>query len=559
MSLWPLFAVCLFFLFSFFSLIAVGNTLPWVGFENQAFAVVAVFFLALSFPFEQWQLRINSLSWFWIIFIFFALITHGCSYEGFRQNVLMAIFYASLALLICSLPIFGNEKLLHGYLYIILFAGLLNAVVVGAQKWDVQYVLPFSSAVFNTEKNSRPYGNLAQPNLVATLMLCAWLCAFYFYKKKYLSFLSYAALTLIFSGAIYLTGSRTAILIFGTLCVVALLLRDWRALIGFSSGLLATLAFKVLIPTSLGRSSLGVGADLSNGRFEIWGLLLDGLAQSPWLGYGALNTRLAQFAVADSHLFFKGLTIGSAHNIFLDIFVWFGIPFGLVLSFLLLKLVFNFFHAAKDTPILYLLIPLAVHSLLEFPLYNLYFFIFFIFIICYALPVKKCYPRLSIFSYIFFGISLVFSFVFLHDYKNLMVSYNNLRFFNRGFVAAENPSDITPIFLDVVTGQYNAFLKNQLNSSSEAQQIAALTPHSPSFNNFMLLVQYYRQKGDSVAVAYWTKKADAYLSSDYMKYVSNTRLQSLQPVQTIALPIASGAGLKAYKNSADSAQAKPSH
>ena len=57
--------------------------------------------------------------------------------------------------------------------------------------------------------------------------------------------------------------------------------------------------------------------------------MIHAIAEEPWHGYGWNQTTAAQFRVVDSIHNKEWVT--SAHNLILDIFVWCGIPLGLLI------------------------------------------------------------------------------------------------------------------------------------------------------------------------------------------------------------------------------------
>jgi hypothetical protein len=111
-------------------------------------------------------------------------------------------------------------------------------------------------------------------------------------------------------------------------------------------------------------------------RWLIWKQVIYAIGQAPWLGYGWNQTPTANAVGA---LAFPGsTTYTNAHNIVLDLMVWCGIPLGLLLTGLMAYWGFSRMRAVKQPQAILAmaaLLPIAVHSLLEFPFAYAYFLI----------------------------------------------------------------------------------------------------------------------------------------------------------------------------------------
>jgi hypothetical protein len=106
-----------------------------------------------------------------------------------------------------------------------------------------------------------------------------------------------------------------------------------------------------------------------------WAVFLDAAWQRPWFGYGWNQTALAQLTVATAHPSLHNV-FSYAHNLFLDLILWCGIPLGLLLSASLLGWFWTRFRAvqsAENAVLLLFLLVVANHAMLELPLYYAYF------------------------------------------------------------------------------------------------------------------------------------------------------------------------------------------
>ncbi|HTP72731.1 MAG TPA: Wzy polymerase domain-containing protein, partial [Burkholderiaceae bacterium] len=130
------------------------------------------------------------------------------------------------------------------------------------------------------------------------------------------------------------------------------------------------------IDSRLGLAGSHLAERISGGRRpDAWGLFLDAARSNPWTGWGALQNGSAQFMLADRHpalaYFFS-----SAHNVVLDLMVWFGIPVGLLAGLVLLvaaaRRVARAADSASMAPAL-AAVMLLLHGMVELPLQYAYF------------------------------------------------------------------------------------------------------------------------------------------------------------------------------------------
>lgn len=146
-------------------------------------------------------------------------------------------------------------------------------------------------------------------------------------------------------------------------------------------------------------------------RFEIWNQMIHAITEEPWYGYGWNQTTAAQFRVIDSIHNKEWVT--SAHNLILDIFVWCGIPLGLLIVSYFVYLYVKIISSISDLESIFCFLAISsilIHSFLEFPLYYSYFFIPFALFLGYALGYKyKVSLKINSLFILFF---LIFNFFF---------------------------------------------------------------------------------------------------------------------------------------------------
>lgn len=227
----------------------------------------------------------------------------------------------------------------------------------------------------------RPAANFAQPNQAATF-LCLGLGAVAWgaWRRQIRWGVGlFAAAYLLFG--IALTGSRTAWL---GLALVVLAVRHWRRIWPdartpwFVAGLFAFLVLCIGLQAWLPLGQLPSGGVLGTGsarqRLDVWQIALDAIRLSPWTGYGWNQTAQAELHALDARA--TGFTFfNSAHNLFLDLLLWCGVPLGGLLCWAIVAWLGRRFMAIKrpDQAILLLLVLLVLnHSMLEYPLHYAY-------------------------------------------------------------------------------------------------------------------------------------------------------------------------------------------
>lgn len=233
----------------------------------------------------------------------------------------------------------------------------------------------------------RPYGNLGQPNHLATLLLLAILGIWLFWELRLIgTFVAVASVVLLIFGVV-LTFSRTPVV--AALWLLLLLAfakyRGWIRLPVISAVGFVVLFFALI--ASIGDISRFLYLTSPAGdvverlsskdlRLEIWLDALKAIGQSPWYGYGWYQTPLAQLSVADGTQVL-GQLLPSSHNLILDLTLWLGVPLAIVLMIAMAWSFFAKFNACIGVIGLAAWLGVAVvlnHAMLEYAELYAYFF-----------------------------------------------------------------------------------------------------------------------------------------------------------------------------------------
>lgn len=270
----------------------------------------------------------------------------------------------------------------------ILWAALMFASLLSAGIAFHQWLIPSYQGIYIAEipPQSRPFGNLAQPNQLATLLLLGIAGLIYLWETRRLrAFLAMAALFLLLC-ALVLTGSRSVLLALLWLLPAYALMRKRCHLRTKPLAVAAAVAFYVamawLWPLFSKFLLLDAGSNTALERMGspgirsvIWLSMADAIGRAPWFGYGWGQISVAQIAVTLDHPP-THLVLESAHNLFLDLALWNGLPIALVV---ISGLGYWFYHQArhcKDSSRWATLLGVAVvfnHAMVEYPLSYAYF------------------------------------------------------------------------------------------------------------------------------------------------------------------------------------------
>lgn len=275
--------------------------------------------------------------------------------------------------------------------------GVIVAAALSSAIGITQVVTPYldlPGLLVSANQSGRALGNLAQPNLLATLLTLGALASTCGFEFKYLRRWQWLSLNLLFVVGLGATQSRTGALAFAGLIAVALALRargasgsaigpsraDLLILVTALSMSLSLVSWQRTDRLSIGqaRSQAGVldGATASV-RLAHWTTLRRAVIASPLRGYGWNQTAVAQSLHLESsdapHEF-----IEHAHNLPLDLLVWNGLLIGTMLIAGGLLLLLRACWPVVSRQGLYATAAIAVmllHAMVEFPLSFLYFLV----------------------------------------------------------------------------------------------------------------------------------------------------------------------------------------
>lgn len=388
MSHRPLIAIS--FLFFCLSILNPVHTLPWGSFFSEFFCFIAALIL-LPILFKS-NIEIPKITLPFLIISFIPLIqflSDQIFYFSVAFFSFVSLFYFWLMIIVGFNFYKGDKKILDISCFLAVFFLVVSFIssLIALSQW-----LGFSnhSAFIMSFEGRRPYANMAQPNHLATFLCLGIFSCLYLFEKNKLNGYIATILCFFLFFIIILTQSRTAILIllFSVFFIFSSLIKyDFKIskikLVAMFVFFISCIFLFPILSNFLSRyfniiqtTSLTDRASAGYERLAIWKQMLYAVKEKPWFGYGWNQTTSAQFNVincGDVHVW-----LTSSHNIILDILIWCGILFGSFIILFLTFLYFKLFFAIKDKESVFCFVVIssvAIHSMLEFPMYYSYFFV----------------------------------------------------------------------------------------------------------------------------------------------------------------------------------------
>lgn len=340
-----------------------------------------------------------------------------------------------------------EEKIKKQWLFYIFLAFLIASIISVWLQLRQWFLLDGNIWVVDLPPNGRPFANVAQPNLLSTLLIIGLFSILYLYENKRIQNFTASLSTLFLLFGIALTFSRTAWLFF-LVFLIWWLLKKWQLkysprlknfhLMMWLSVFFIYLFFIPFVAEKVGLlSAIDIVSRSTSGleRIGMWQQLLAIIKQSPNFGYGWMQLNVAQMSAVGVSL--EHPIWGYSHNVFLDFLVWNGIYVGGFLVVLILY--FLLFNAIKvrsiDNVILMSVVGVIVlHSMLEYPFAYAFFLFPLAFMLGFCYRSNTDNNKSVIHNRIVFG-SLSFAVIALilltgYEYQKISKEYELMRYEN---------------------------------------------------------------------------------------------------------------------------------
>lgn len=371
------------------SFLLPGHYLPWVTFEQEDLAILAMGFMFIQATMtpRRAPMRVPGLAALGALVVTVPWLQYLAGHIAFLQDALMVSIY--LLLFAGSLCVGATlalskrrDELLTGLCVVFVLAGGVSIVLAHMQwlHW------PLGIFLADLPPGGRPFANLGQPNHLATLLGLMTMGILWLFEQRKLGPMASIALALFTAWGMAMTQSRTG-WVFAVLLLLwwvfmhrrAALRTQGKALFGVMAAFVAmVLIWEPLNDALLLSPALTMSDRLQGGtRFLHWRTLWHAIWLHPWAGWGWSQVGLAQQAVAlqypASHEW-----INNSHNLVLDLLVWNGVPLGLLFIAALTWWFVKQVRACRTPQAWCLLVGVGAiftHAMLEFPLDYAYFLI----------------------------------------------------------------------------------------------------------------------------------------------------------------------------------------
>lgn len=447
-----------------------NHYLPWIAFHTDTW-VAGMFALAgfaIAFLFRR-QLEWTSLT----VTTALAALIPFAQYAGglllFSGQAWVTTAYLSGFMLSVMLGARWEKYQAEQVLNALLFAIALASVVsVGMQLYQWTGLSGDSIWIVYLAGN-RPFANLVQPNQLATFLLWGVIATGWFVHRGKVGAATSTFMVMFLLLGIALTQSRTSMLAM-IFCMVAGWY--WRNL-WYTKKRLQIIAglvlFYVACILAIGPVSNALFFDqrfnaierITGGdiRLSAYKLFVDAILQRPFFGFGWSNLGPAQMLVADNHVELGGV-FQQAHNLFLDLVLWTGLPIGLLLGWVLLSWFYLRLKSVARIEEALLMLFVGVfwwHAMLELP-HQYAYMLLPTGLVMGCIEVRTATPVLFRTSRVFFTVLLISTFCLLglivRDYFRIEADFEALRFERQ--YGMSPPQEIPET---LVLSQLEAFIK----------------------------------------------------------------------------------------------------
>lgn len=355
----------------------------WKSFLSEYLTFLSGLFLVLSVGFKK--LKIPKIIIPILIVSFIPLIHYWIGFSFSYTFALLNFFYLIVffifLVLSYNLSILYKNNLMLGLSYCLVAISAVSSIFSIIQWLGLYNFLPVVELIGN-----RPYANLGQPNLLATILLVGVLACLYLYEKNKFSPIILTLISMLIIFSVSLTQSRTSwiVVIFIILYVflkrknIGLRIRFnrllyWCSYFVICSFLLPYLGKAIHLLFNVNSTNITSVAQRATSQYErlsLWTQNIYAICERPWFGYGWYQTGVSQMYVMDKYQFSPWYV--SAHNIFIDIILWNGVIIGGFIIIFFSYLLFKLNKVVKSTEgfiAILMIFPILIHALLEFPLF----------------------------------------------------------------------------------------------------------------------------------------------------------------------------------------------
>lgn len=473
-----------------------NHTLPWPTAYQEFVAFTACIILSISLaPSPGPKANATLLAFFALPTIPILQFTLGIIYFS-GDAIAAAAYLCAFATMLLAGYNFGKRPYTSTYLLDLLAGAFLASALVSSLIATRQWLL-ISNSIWETDLaiGGRPYANLGQANMLATLVLLGLVSTLRFYSQHKISKITATLISLLLIITLALTQSRTPwlasvaiILFFKWKCAAENFRATTKTLAGW---LLAYVTVAFALPQISKALLLSAATPLARAssleRLDLWKQFWHAALHAPLLGYGWNQASMAQIS-ASLEVPTK-IVSEYSHNLVIDLLIWNGLfPGALITLFISLWLVKLGIKAKAHNSIFALLFSgiILTHGMLEYPLAYAFYLIplgILLGIAAAEIPTHKDYTIPPTIIIIGFFISSITLYTMFSEYRSIEKDHLLLRFekSNIGTLRASKPAPDT-LLISQLSGQIRLFRtpEGKNLTTSQLNEIKATAHRYPS-------------------------------------------------------------------------------
>lgn len=497
---------------------------PWADFYSDAWASIVLGLVAAA---VLWRHRGEGLlDWHLLpLVVFGCLLAVGIQHAAGLIEASGVAWISALYLLALFIALLSGgawERSRPGqcaqFLFVAVLIGAMGSLLIQLQQW-LGVDVGDAFWLFLPAPAGRFHANIGQPNQLASLMCLGVLACAWLYEQQRLPGKAAWILAALLAIGLALTESRTSWVVIS--CATAVIL-FWRKRLGvkwvFVSAAFCWVVIFVLCVFALPHVNILLGRPpqevrgLMGGeiRLDIWVGVLDSLKHQPWFGYGWMQTSLTQFP-ADPYQVPTYGSLRHAHNLFLDLLVFMGIPIGLAICTVL---VFWFVVAllrlrTRDQLwMLLFVLALGIHGMLEFPLYYAYFLLplgLIVGALNVSLGFKVLFRTPHWPLFVMLGAAFLGCFITARDYLPIEKSFFALRFEHQKLAKPDENASPSPLVLSHLEDLLWLGRVDPVSEHSEAdiERAIRVSKLTPSLVGQFKLASMYALANQPHEAEYW--------------------------------------------------------
>lgn len=354
---------------------------PWVSFWQEAITLLGLLVLSIgTLKCSRFSIKkyLAYVFFFMISILWIDFIIREEKYIG--DYIVGTIYIFSLYVAIDSGRKIQNQW--YMVFFIVIFFSSVSALIAIAQ-W---LQLDLNRLYFiEHPQGARAFANTGQANHLGTLLAWGVLATTALSSARFIQWPTWGILLLLQTFAIALTQSRTAFLGVTVASLFVLIFKYFKKIEVNSIKLLMAPVIMFLYSVSLPwvNNKVGLMSDRNvadyfkaGTRLIHWDSMLHAIQTAPLIGYGWLRSAKAQLLETDHAV--QESIFQYAHNILIDVALWFGLPTVILLSCFLLYSGKKMLKEVETIPQIFSLaaaIIFLIHCLLEYPFAYLYMLI----------------------------------------------------------------------------------------------------------------------------------------------------------------------------------------